>query len=72
MHDGTHLKLDFSFTAEGEVFDNLYYLVDGIYPALAQFLRTITDPKSKIASFFARQEVYRKDVERGFVVLKIK
>ena len=73
MQDGTHHQLDFTFTADGEIFDHLYYLVDGIYPALARFLPTISDPKSKIASFFAKkEEAYRKDVERGFGVLKIK
>ena len=70
MQDGTHHKLDFIFTTNGEVFDLLYYLVDGIYPALARFLPTISVPKSKIVSFFAKkQEAYRKDVERGFDVL---
>ena len=73
MQNGTHHELVFSFTADGEVFEMLYYLVDGIYPALAQFLATISDPKTKIASFFAKnQEEYRKDVERGFGVLKLK
>lgn len=73
MQDGTHSEMDFSFEIDGVVFSLLYYLVDGIYPPLARFLSTISDPKTKIASHFAKnQEAFRKDVERAFGVLKIK
>jgi hypothetical protein len=73
MQNGQHDKLDFPFSADGQTFDKLFYLVDGIYPSLVRFLATISDPKTKIASYFAKkQEAARKDVERGFGVLKIK
>ena len=73
MQDGSHSEIDFEFLINGETFTKLYYLVDGIYPTLARFLSTISDPTSKIASFFAvNQEAFRKDVERAFGVLKKK
>ena len=73
MQDGTHLEIDFDFELDGQTFSKLYYLVDGIYPWLTRFLATISDPTTKIASFFAtQQEAFRKDVERAFGVLKAK
>jgi hypothetical protein len=73
MQNGQHDELDFPFTADGLTFDKLFYLVDGIYPRLVRFLATICDPKSIIASYFAKkQEAARKDVERAFGVMKIK
>ena len=73
MQDGTHAKIDIPFRADGKLFDKLFYLVDGIYPALTRFLATISDPSSRIATYFAtKQEAWRKDVERAFDVLKTK
>eukprot|EP00956_Cyclotella_meneghiniana_P027229 scaffold60647_cov51-Cyclotella_meneghiniana.AAC.4 len=73
MQDGTHSEIDFEFELDGQTFSKLYYLVDGIYRWLTRFLATISDPTSKIASFFAtQQEAFRKDVERAFGVLKVK
>eukprot|EP00956_Cyclotella_meneghiniana_P023786 scaffold46922_cov39-Cyclotella_meneghiniana.AAC.2 len=73
MQNGTHSEIDFDFELDGQTFSKLYYLVDGIYPWLTRFLATISDPTSKIASFFAaQQEAFRKDVERAFGVLKAK
>jgi hypothetical protein len=67
MQDGSHEAIDFfPFTINDEQFEMLHYLVDGIYPPLAQFLSTISDPTSKIASNFAmKQEAARKDVKRA-------
>ena len=73
MQDGSHSEIDFDFEVDGHTFQKLYYLVDGIYPWLTRFLATISDPKTKIASYFAtRQEAIQKDIERAFGVLKKK
>ena len=73
MQDGSHSEIDFDFEMDGKTFHKLYYLVDGIYPWLTRFLATISDPKTRIASYFAtRQEAIRKDIERAFGVLKKK
>ena len=73
MQDGTHSEIDFPFEIDGVKFSLLHYLVDGIYPPLSRFLSSIADPKTKIASFYAKkQEAARKDVERAFGVLKMK
>nr|GEY30612.1 protein ALP1-like isoform X1 [Tanacetum cinerariifolium] len=50
---------------------NGYYLVDGIYPEWASFVKSFTvatDPKHTY--FKQRQESARKDVERAFSVLQ--
>ena len=66
-------ELDFEFMVDGELFDKLIYLVDGIYPPLTRFLSSESDPHTKLAFSFAQdQEAFRKDVERGFGVLKLK
>jgi hypothetical protein len=73
MIDGRHDELDFEFLVDGDVFDKLIYLVDGIYPPLTRFLSSESDPHTKLAFSFAQdQEADRKDVERGFGVLKLK
>jgi hypothetical protein len=73
MLDGTHSEIDFPFEIDGIIFNQLYYLVDGIYPWLARFLLSIKDPTTKIDSYYASlQEAWRKDVERGFGVWKKK
>ena len=73
MIDGRHEELDFEYMVDGEVFDKLLYLVDGIYPPLTRFLSSESDPHTKLAYSYARdQEAFRKDVERGFGVLKLK
>ncbi len=49
----------------------LYYLVDGIYPLLSQFLSTVNDPTTALDCFFApRLEGFRKSIERAFGVWK--
>jgi hypothetical protein len=58
---------------DGVVFNKLYYLVDGIYPQLTRFLTSESDPHTRLALCFAQeQESDRKDVVRGFGVLKLK
>jgi hypothetical protein len=48
-----------------------YYLVDGIYPEWAAFVKTIPLPQSDEHKLFAQhQEGARKDVERAFGVLQ--
>ena len=48
-----------------------YYLVDGIYPQWATFVKTITNYQGYKKKYFAKaQEAVRKDVERAFGVLQ--
>ena len=48
-----------------------YYLVDGIYPKWATFVKTIPAPQGQKYKLFAvAQEACRKDVERAFEVLQ--
>ena len=45
--DGSHSKIDFEFTIDEQVFNKLFYLVDGIYPQLNHFMKTISIPIMK-------------------------
>ncbi|XP_061999069.1 uncharacterized protein LOC133716375 [Rosa rugosa] len=48
-----------------------YYLTDGIYPAWATIVKSISQPQTRKLKYFAtKQEKYRKDVERAFGVLQ--
>ncbi|KAM0829821.1 hypothetical protein ACQ4PT_066629 [Festuca glaucescens] len=48
-----------------------YYLVDGIYPEWAAFMKTVSLPQTPKHKLFAQhQEGARKDVERAFGVLQ--
>jgi hypothetical protein len=48
-----------------------YYLVDGIYPEWATFVKSIKDPPTERERIFVKaQEVARKDIERAFGVLQ--
>ena len=66
--------VDFEFRiGEDRVFHRLWVLVDGIYPELSRFVKTIQEPVGHKASRYARwQESARKDVERAFGVLQRK
>ena len=73
MLDGSHSKIDHSFTLNNQIFYQLFYLVDGIYLWLAQFLSTIAVPTTVMDSNYLRwQESKRKDIERAFGVIKKK
>lgn len=69
--NGRFTALDKRFKIAGEDFDQLYYLVDGIYPELSRFVKTIPCPiNAQQANFAKWQESTRKDVERCFGVLQ--
>ena len=68
-----HNEIDHEFVVDGQLFSELFYLVDGIYPHRTWFLGTETDPFTKLDGTFAiEQEAIRKDVECGIGVLKLK
>ncbi|KAG1463818.1 hypothetical protein G6F56_005204 [Rhizopus delemar] len=58
-----------AFEVKGRQYDLGYYLANGIYPKYAMFIRTISAPITQKAQ---AQEAVRKDVERGFGVLKVR
>ncbi|GJS82713.1 ALP1-like protein [Tanacetum coccineum] len=63
------------FVANGVTYPWGYYLVDGIYPELLTFAKTIPEPSDddhKRILYKQKQEAARKDVERAFGVLKKK
>ncbi|CAB9512408.1 transposon protein [Seminavis robusta] len=63
-------NIDFSFHVDGEHFDMLWCLVDGIYPATARFVKTISYPIGHAARMFVEwQEACRKDSERTFGIV---
>jgi hypothetical protein len=73
MLDGSHAMIDFPFKINGVEFDELYYLVDGIYPWLSRFLCTVSDPTTNIDRLLSKsQESWRKAIERAFGVWKRK
>jgi Plant transposon protein len=61
---------DFEFVLDGQSFNKLWILVDGIYPSISRFVKTISYPVGAAAKLFAEwQESTRKDVERAFGVM---
>jgi hypothetical protein len=59
------------FEVAGEQFDLLFTLVDGIYPKYSRFVQGIKQPIGDVQKKFTGwQESTRKDIERGFGVLK--
>ncbi|KAI2489692.1 Ribosomal protein-like protein [Fragilaria crotonensis] len=73
--DGSFARdVDFEFTIGDEkVFNRLWILVDGIYPELSRFVKTLQEPVGRRACRYAVwQESARKDVERAFGVLQRK
>ena len=63
--------LDYPFEMDDQVFRNCYYLVDGIYPELSRFVKTIPLPVKRDQKRFAEwQEAAQKDIERCFGVLQ--
>jgi len=62
---------EIQFTVNGNEYNMGYYLVNGIYPEWATFVKTIHLPQCNKDKLFAkRQEGARKDVERAFGVLQ--
>ena len=73
MQNGNFNKLDHQFEMDDVVFSQIYLLVDGIYPKLSRFLKSVAVPLTKKERYFAGwQEGARKDIERAFGVLKKK
>jgi len=73
MLDGTHEGLDFDFTAGKESFSKLWHMVDGIYPEISRFVKTVLVPLNKFQSSCAAwQEGSRKMIERAFGILQRK
>jgi Plant transposon protein len=72
--DGSyHRDVDFEFTINGRQFKQLYLLVDGIYPSVSRFVKTLAVPIGKDNKTFASwQESSRKDIERTFGILQRK
>lgn len=65
--------LDFPFTVAGTQFMRLWFFVDGIYPELTRFVKTITIPIRPLQKkFSAWQESSQKAVERAFRILQRK
>nr|XP_043611583.1 uncharacterized protein LOC122583224 [Erigeron canadensis] len=59
------------FTVNGTKYKYPYYLVDGIYPKYAMFVKTIPHPTGEERIRYAKaQEAARKDVERAFGIIK--
>jgi hypothetical protein len=59
------------FVVNGNQYDTMYYLADGIYPEWAAFVKTISKPQTEKHKLYAqRQEGARKDVECAFGVLQ--
>jgi hypothetical protein len=57
----------------GQKFEQLFFLVDGIYPELARFVKTMSVPTTDRSKQYAKwQEASCKDVERSFGVLQSK
>ncbi|KAI5321984.1 hypothetical protein L3X38_031056 [Prunus dulcis] len=55
-----------TYEINNTIYQNGYYLADGIYPRWTTFVKTIPHPRSHKQKIFARyQEGYRKDVERA-------
>ncbi|CAL2227738.1 unnamed protein product [Prunus armeniaca] len=60
-----------TYQINNTVYQNGYYLADGIYPRWTTFVKSIPHPRSHKEIFFAAyQEGYRKDVERCFGILQ--
>ena len=58
------------YTINGRDRDWFYFLVDGIYPEWSIFVKTYSNPSDKkAATFAAKQEGRRKDVECAFGIL---
>ncbi|XP_008244217.1 PREDICTED: uncharacterized protein LOC103342371 [Prunus mume] len=60
-----------TYQVNNTVYQNGYYLADGIYPRWTTFVKSIPHPRSQKENVVAAyQEGYRKDVERCFGILQ--
>lgn len=71
--DGSFDQNDFEFTVGGQKFDKLHFLVDGVYPELSRFMKTISEPLTKRQQQCSGwQEGKRKSIERAHGMLQRK
>jgi len=71
--DGTFSAVDFPFIINGKEFNNLWIMVDGIYPELSRFVKTVSVPLNNDHKKYSKwQESSRKSVERAFGILQRK
>lgn len=72
--DGSFNKdVDFGFKINNQPFDKVWLMVDGIYPNLSRFVKTLQEPGNlKAKKYSSWQEASRKDVERAFGVIQRK
>jgi Plant transposon protein len=65
--DGTFAtEIDFEFRIDDTNFHDCWFLVDGIYPEIARFAKTVDEPVGRGKKLYAVwQEACRKDVERA-------
>jgi len=70
MLDGTVALLDFEFWIGGSLFKILFFLVDGIYPKTAGFVKPVSVPIGRVQKFSAWQEATCKNIELVFGVLQ--
>lgn len=74
--DGSFEELERSacpYSIGGESFNEMFFLVDGIYPKYTRFVRGIKEPSNIQEKKFTKwQEGCRKDIERAFGVLQCK
>uniref|UniRef100_A0A0D3ATG2 Uncharacterized protein n=1 Tax=Brassica oleracea var. oleracea TaxID=109376 RepID=A0A0D3ATG2_BRAOL len=60
-----------NYIIQGQEYNMVYYLADGIYSNWSTIVQTISDPQGPKKFFFAaRQKACRKDVECAFGVLQ--
>ncbi|CAL2244598.1 unnamed protein product [Prunus armeniaca] len=60
-----------TYEVNNTVYQNGYYLADGIYPRWTTFVKSLPHPRTQKQKLFATyQEGYRKDVERCFGILQ--
>ena len=67
MVDGSFSANDLSYELNGKEFRFLWYLVDGIYPCLNRFVKTISELANRWEVLFMKwKEAKWKDIEHAF------
>jgi Plant transposon protein len=65
--------MDFQFVVGNDTFKKLWVLVDGIYPELSRFVKSLKVPVGRDQQLFTKwQESCRKCVERASGILRRK